>query len=80
MFFQPKLAEIGFHIKGLNNLSGLVVERRQHYDDEAAHYTGVGVAGKVPATILAFLSLQPGLALAAFQAVLFGLPLGGQYG
>ena len=80
MFLKPEFGEIPFHIKSLDRRRRLVVERRQHDDDKAPHDTSIGIAGKVPATILAFLSLQPGLALAAFQAVLFGLPLGRQGG
>ncbi|MOA32159.1 hypothetical protein D3C78_1533560 [compost metagenome] len=57
-----------------------MIERRQYYDDEAAHDAGVGVTGKVPATVLTFLRLQPGLALASLEAKLLLLPLGRQGG
>jgi hypothetical protein len=43
--------------------AALVVERRQYDDDQTTHNAGIGIASKVPVTILTFLPLQPGLAL-----------------
>ena len=77
MFLKPEFGEIPFHIKSLDRRRRLVVERRQHDDDKAPHDTSIGITGKVPAAILALLSLQPGLAFTSLETECLLLPFAG---
>ncbi|MNP68127.1 hypothetical protein D3C76_1640360 [compost metagenome] len=58
----------------------MVVKRRQHDNDKAAHYAGVGVAGEVPVSIRPQFPLQPGLAFTPLESILLLLPFTGLYG